>query len=194
VLETSRQIEVRESVEKVIADLSDHVDAAENADGDDVHQLSGPADAAESRGDERGVILCVAARTPLDQAASAILLQLLERRRIATRFAGPQANTTAGVSALDVSGVRAICLVYLDHHRPAAVRYSVRRLRKKFIDVPIAVCLWVGPDLAEMRDAAEADATIGSLGEAIEFCARTAVAKRKVDGAEPVRIRLPEVS
>jgi hypothetical protein len=48
------------------------------------------------------------------------------------------------------------------------------RLRKKFGNIDIAVCLWGNPDLSSMSEAAGADATVGSLQDAVDFCAATA--------------------
>ena len=116
-------------------------------------------------------MLCVAGRTPLDQAACAILAQLLERRQISASVAGPEALTSAGIFALSTNGVSAICVFYLDHRSLAAVRYSVRRLRKKFVNIPVAVCMWGSADRAAMADAARADATLGTLKDTVDFFA-----------------------
>jgi predicted PurR-regulated permease PerM len=180
VMERSRQIEVCESVERVVADLSDHVDIQDPDAGSGSSQIALPTTAlaaAEEQTLENEIrVLCVAG-TPLDQAGCAILIQLLERRSISTRVAGPEALTTRGVFELKTDGVQAICVFYLDHRSLAAVRYSVRRLRKKFGDVPIAVCLWGHTDLSSMAEAAGADATISSLRDAVDFCARSAKAE-----------------
>jgi predicted PurR-regulated permease PerM len=167
VMETSRQVDVCEAVERVVADLSDHVDADAVADEKvEVAPDSMDASAASSSGSA----LCLAGRTPLDQAACAILVQLLERRGMTTRIAGPDALSTGGIFALDTTGLDVICIFYLDHQSLAPVRYSVRRLRKKCPNIPIAVCLWGSGDLAPMADAARADATIGTLRESVDFC------------------------
>jgi predicted PurR-regulated permease PerM len=174
VMDLPRQIEVCASVEHVVADLSDHVDAEPetvtpiaisppqpNSGGEEVLALENAPRAA----------LCIGGRTPLDQAACAILVQLLERRGVAARAAKPQVLTNRGILELRAEGVDAICIFYLDHQSLAAVRYSVRRLRKRFPQTPIAVCLWGSVDLPTMKAAANADATVGSLHEAVDFCA-----------------------
>jgi hypothetical protein len=175
-MENSRQIEVCESVAHVVADLSDHVEPlpSESAAG------AGPSTAEGSEAGlaasekapqiSEGAALCLAGRTPLDQAACAILIQLLERRNIAARGAGPQALTTSGIFGLKADGVKAICVFYLDHQGLASIRYSVRRLRKKFPNLPIAVCLWGSAELNATAEAARADQTIGTLREAVDFC------------------------
>lgn len=192
VLDNGRQVEVCESVERVVADLSDHVDAKEEEPADALAQSQGtealPEQASEGAAGVKSEVLCLAGRTPLDQAACAILVQLLERRGIATRVAGPQALTTIGIFGLKAEGVRAVCVFYLDHQSLASVRYSVRRLRKKFMNVPVAVCLWGAGDLAPMGEAARADATIGSLREALEFCTKEADRAAPRDAASPPSI------
>jgi hypothetical protein len=177
VLDAGRQAEVCAAVEHVVDDLADHVDPAPDSDAAPapieatVPPLSGEGERAPAAG-----VLCLAGRTPLDQAACAILAQLLERRNIATRAAGPQALTSAGIFTLRADGVSAICIVYLDHQRIAPIRYSVRRLRKKFPDIPIAVCLWGSAELTAQAEAARADATVGTLRDAIASCAPPAEA------------------
>jgi hypothetical protein len=167
-------------VEHVVADLSDHedqlpepeehgADAASDATSAPVVRVE-PASAQIAS----GAALCLGGRTPLDQAACAILAQLLERRNVTTRLAGPQALTTSGIFGLSADGISAICVFYLDHRSLAGVRYSVRRLRKKFPGAPIAVCLWGGVELSAIAEAAQADATIGTLREAADFLATPA--------------------
>jgi predicted PurR-regulated permease PerM len=195
VLENSRQIEVCASVEHVVADLADHAEPAPESEAkstqakrgqiepvemlsaelsDDAKGAPAPAGSKEAPPVPSRTALCVAGRTPLDQAACAILIQLLERRNIATRGAGPQALTTSGIFGLNAEDVDAICVFYLDHQSLASIRYSVRRLRKKFPTTPIAVCLWGSVELSATAEAAHADKTIGTLREAVDFCAQPA--------------------
>ncbi len=171
VLERSRQVEVCDCVERVVADLSDHVDVQDTeVESPSIAEPVALPGAADPSPEAEGQVLCVAGRSPLDRAACAILVQLLERKGVSTRLAGPEA-LASGIFALDASGVQAICVFYLDHRSPAAVRYSVRRLRKKFNDIPVAVCLWGAGNLSSAADASRADATVGSLRDAVDFCA-----------------------
>jgi predicted PurR-regulated permease PerM len=170
VLETSRQLEVCDAVERVVSDLSDHIDVgSETEEKTEAPPTSGDASAIPTP-TPAGSALCVAGRTPLDQAACAILVQLLDRKGISTRGAGPQALSTKGIFALNATDVDVICIFYLDHQSLASVRYSVRRLRKKSPNVPIVICLWGSSDLAPMIEAAHADATVSSLREVVDFC------------------------
>ncbi len=171
VLEKGRQVEVCLAVERVVSDLSDHVDV-ETVTESEPNALNSAEAVIASPSSPTGLALCLAGRTPLDQAACAILVQLLEREGITTRVAGPEALTTSGVSALNMTGVEVICVFYLDHQSTASVRYSVRRLRKKSPNVVIAVCLWGSAALAPMAELAGADVTLTSLRETVDFCSK----------------------
>ena len=183
VLERSRQAEVCGCVERVVADLSDHVDVQDpDAEIPTAGEPVVTEDARPQTPESGRQVLCVAGRSPLDRAACAILVQLLERRGVSTRLADPEA-LASGLFALDARGVGAICVLYLDHRSLAAVRYTVRRLRKKFEAVPIAACLWGAPNLNSAAEASRADATLGSLRESVEFCAGAALADRAAERA-----------
>ncbi len=180
VMERSRQVEICESVERVVADLADHVDVRDEKIGAEPAQIEA---AAATDHPPATAALCLAGRTPIDQAACSILVQLLERQNITTRVASADALSIRGTSRLNAEGIHAICIFYLGRQSLAVVRYSVRRLRKRFPNIPIAVCLWGSADIAPMIEAAHADATVSSLGEAIAFCARTATATRPEEAA-----------
>jgi predicted PurR-regulated permease PerM len=175
VLDADRQAEVCAAVEHVVEDLADHVDPDPDEGESEVVARAIPAasDPAPDAGGREAAeeALCLAGRTPLDRAACAILAQLLERRAVPARVAGQQALTTGGIFALRADGVRVICIVSLDHLKIAPIRYSVRRLRKKFPHIPIAVCLWGSRELAAKGEAVHADATVGALQDALDFCA-----------------------
>ena len=140
VMDKGRQVAICESVESVVADLSDHVDVADE-------EIAQAALQVRVSGSKRTIFLilvaalCLAGRTPIDQAACAILAQLAEREHVAARVLGPDSLTISGVSRLNPEGVEVLCIFYVGRQSLAVVRYSVRRLRKRFPGVPIAVCL-----------------------------------------------------
>ena len=166
VMDRGRQAEICTSVESVVADLSGHVDVADEEIAQAAPQLEALAERSSS-----GAALCLAGRTSIDQAACAILAQLVEREHVTARVLGPDSLSISGVTRLNPDGVAALCIFYLGRQSLAVVRYSVRRLRKRFPGVPIAVCLWGSVDLAPTVEAAEADATIDLLRDAVAFCA-----------------------
>jgi predicted PurR-regulated permease PerM len=175
VMDRGRQAEICESVESVVADLSEHVGVADEEIEQAAPQLQSTAPA---EGSSSGAVLCVAGRTSIDQAACAILAQLIGREHMTARVFSPDALSIGGVSRLNPEGVDALCIFYLGRQSLAVVRYAVRRLRKRFPGVPIAVCLWGTIDLAPMVEAAHADATINSLRAAVAFCAKTETCRR----------------
>ena len=174
-MDRGRQVEICELVESVVADLSDHVDVADQEIAQAATQVESPAPTERS---SSGAALCLAGRTSIDQAACAILAQLVEREHVTARVLGPDSLSISGVSRLNPDGVEALCIFYLGRQSLAVVRYSVRRLRKRFPGVPIAVCLWGSADLAPTVEAAQADATINSLRDAVAFRAKTETSRR----------------
>ena len=114
--------------------------------------------------------LCFAGRTPLDQAASAILVQLLEREGAPAQMSGPASLSADASPPFDVKELGAIAIIHLDRLRTATLRYSVRRLRKRFPGAPIVVCVWGAGELSDLAEIANADATVASLAETIDFC------------------------
>jgi predicted PurR-regulated permease PerM len=174
VMDRARQTEICEAVESVVADLSDHVDLDE-----DVTPSQPPLESSVPiESTSFGAVLCLAGRTPIDQAGCAILAQLLEREHVAARVHSPESLSINGVSRLNPGGVNALCIVYLGSQSLAVVRYAVRRLRKRFPGVPVGVCLWGSPDLTPTVEAAQADETMNSLREAVAFCAKTRASQR----------------
>jgi len=173
VLDGRRQADVREAIEHVVDDLSDHIEtpvAESHAEADAAPPASSPQPEDILPGNATiGTVMCLAGQTPLDQAACAIAGQVLSGRNISSRIEGPRALTTSGIFGLNADGIEAICIFYMDHRSKAAIRYSVRRLRKKFPKIPVAVCLWGATELASMADVAEADANLKSLREVVDF-------------------------
>ena len=184
VMDRGRQVEICESVELVVADLADHVDVREEKAAAEPAET--PAVPAPAR--PPATVLCIAGRTPIDQAACSILVQLLERQNIPTRVAGADALSIHGAPRISAEGISAICIFYLGRQSPAVVRYSVRRLKKRFPDVPVAVCLWGAGDLAPIVEAAHADATVSSLAGAVDFCEKLEAPARAEAVLPPARL------
>jgi predicted PurR-regulated permease PerM len=123
-------------------------------------------------------VLCVAGRTPLDEAAAVLFSQLSNAHGLAARVESAEALSTTKIARLDAAGIAIICLSYLDVGSPAHMRYSVRRLRRKFPRATIMLGCWAESidkeSLEELRDTAKADAAAGSLSEAMMICRTTA--------------------
>jgi predicted PurR-regulated permease PerM len=197
-IDFEKQIEVRSSVEQVVLDLADHVDTSYSSGTPtdvSVAQLETAVIAENSIVPKfRPTALCLGGRTPLDQAAGTILAQLLERRGVNARIAGPEALSNRGISELDGEGLTAVCVLYLDVRSASAIRYAIRRLRRKLANTPVGVCIWGSEDLSSIMAQAHADVTIGSMTEAIEFCLAPPLANGGAAIAQPPRVTaLPPV-
>ena len=88
------------------------------------------------------LVLCVAGRSPVDQAAAGLLKSLLSRHGIDTRVISPDEASPANIGRLDATGVTAICLSYLEPQNPANARFLTRRLRKHIPGAPLIAGFW----------------------------------------------------
>ena len=120
-------------------------------------------------------VLCVAGRSPLDQAAAAMIAQLLGKHGLGARVEGADAVATMNILRLETSGVALVCLSYLDASSLAHMRYTIRRLRRRLPAAQILLACWkADADAATLRDATTADAVATTLPEAARFCLEAA--------------------
>ena len=140
-------------------------------------------------------ILCIGGRSALDEAAAAILAEVLKKRGLGAKALGPKAISAAHIASLARTEARLVCLSYLGlGTSPAHVRYVVRRLRRILPQgTAILVCYWSDEDEApaakQLLEAAEADAYATSLPQAVELCMAAAKGElKRVEAAkEPTR-------
>jgi predicted PurR-regulated permease PerM len=124
-------------------------------------------------------VLCLAGRGPLDEAASAMLAQLLGKHGLGARVIPHEASSREQVGHLDTTGVAMVCISYLDiSGSPAHLRYLLRRLKQRMPGVPLLVGLWpegeaVLTDAAQAR-AVGADHYAASLHSAVTSCLKVA--------------------
>jgi predicted PurR-regulated permease PerM len=116
-------------------------------------------------------VLCVAGRTPLDEAAALMFSQLSTAHGLGARVEPAEALSTANIFRLETAGVALVCLCYLDASRPAHMRFAVRRLRRKLPAAKIMLGCWTKEvDAERLREAAKADFAAASLREATKIC------------------------
>ena len=126
------------------------------------------------RGD--GAVLCIAGRGPLDEAASAMLVQLLGKHGMGGRLVSYADVGRDRVETLDVAGAKMACVSYLDiSGSPAHLRYLMQRLRRRLPKgAPLLVGLWPAEDStlkdASIRAQLGADYFTTSLAEAVSSC------------------------
>jgi predicted PurR-regulated permease PerM len=120
-------------------------------------------------------VLCVAGRSPLDQAAAAMVAQLLGKQGLGARVEGADAVATMNILRLETSGVALVCLSYLDDSSVAHMRYTIRRLRRRLPAAQVLLACWKADvDAATLRDSTTADAVATTLPEAARFCLEAA--------------------
>jgi predicted PurR-regulated permease PerM len=131
-------------------------------------------------------VLCVAGRGPLDEAAAAMLAQLLEKHGLGARVEGADAVATSNILRLETSGVALVCLSYLDVSSPAHMRYTIRRMRRRLPAAQILLACWkTEADTATLRDTTKPEAIATTLREAVQFCLEAARNSPRTDVQPP---------
>ena len=189
-LDQGRLIKIRDTVVEFADDLSDHVDrepdagrvtddaeavaAVENVAATPIYRdlpvLEKSDLAPEWQGEHP--ILCIAGRTPLDEAAAIMFGQLCNAHGLVTRVEGADALSTANIFRLETTDVAIVCLSYLDSANPAHMRYAVRRLRRKLPNARIMLGCWVGDVDREvsLQEVTKADLIAVTLRDATRIC------------------------
>jgi predicted PurR-regulated permease PerM len=127
-------------------------------------------------------VLCLAGNGPLDEAASAMLRQLLEKHGIGARVSDYRAASREAIGMLDVNEVAMVCVSYLDiAGTPSHLRYLMRRLRQRLPQALILIGVWTADDAVltdkQLRAAIGADFYTTSLREAVNICVEAATQK-----------------
>jgi predicted PurR-regulated permease PerM len=173
-LTSEKQQAIRATVDEIIEDLSDYQDtnpmAIEDASKEEV------ASEAISPG-SMGSVLCVPSRSSLDEAASAMLAQILEKRAIRAVVQPLENSRTVKKLLIDVPDAQLVCLSYFGStSKPAHVRYQIRRFKRALPQARFLACFWMlGGDSEKVEDwklAVGADFVATSLDQAALVCAR----------------------
>jgi predicted PurR-regulated permease PerM len=146
-LDHARQIQIKEAVHGVIDNLADHDDLRPDSTTEPgtIARLrpaltAGGLSPAWDGG--AAPVLCIAGRNVLDEAAAAMLTQLIQKHGIGARVVANHEVLPANVLRLDCTGVTMVCLSYLEPSGLANARYLVRRLRHKLPQAKILMGLW----------------------------------------------------
>lgn len=194
VLDGPRRNQILATIREVVEDLSDHDDrrpsleaATKDPEGEAaVEQTSeseGTSDlpvltAAELgemfRGRDR--VVCIGARSQLDEAAALMVSQILEKHGLAADALPPTTLLTTGMERLAERGPALICLCYIGPHNTAHMKYALRRLRRR---VPTAILVLgqlsqVASPLADIEKPLLADEVETSLRGICRVCLKFA--------------------
>lgn len=129
-LDRERRAAVKRTIEGLIQNLSDHQEPARaTARRKPGHKIFTPDSLpAEWTGQP---VLCVAGRNDLDEAAALLLVHLLEKHGLGARAVPASEVSPANIQRFDPSGVRVICLSYLQAGSGTSAHYLMRRLRRR---------------------------------------------------------------
>jgi hypothetical protein len=181
--------------------LGGHDDVEPEADSQEVEPIASPRSekpdikepAIESKPREDtipdawaapGAIMCIAGRGALDDAAADMLAQLLGKHGMGTRTVPHADVSRSTIFKLDVTGVRMVCVCYLEiGGTPAHLRYLLKRLRKQVPNAPIMVGLWPSDDKVlqdeALRKTLGADYYVASLRDGVICCLKVATGEGK---------------
>ncbi|MFB0492155.1 putative PurR-regulated permease PerM [Methylobacterium sp. OAE515] len=189
VLTARQKAAMRTALGELIADLSERSDAVTDAAGETAESACspmpmGPApDALSQAWTRQGAVLCVSGRGFLDEAAAAILAQILEKRGLGVRTVPFAEAASARIARFEPGPAQMACVVSLAlDGEPTHLRRLIRRLKGRMPGVPILLGLWLtqeeGPGRATEQSTG-ADGRVVSLREAVE--AVLAAAERKAE-------------
>lgn len=117
-------------------------------------------------------MVCIGARSQLDEAAALMLGQILEKQGLAAEALPPAALLAPGMERLAERGPALICLCYIGPHNAAHMKYALRRLRRR---LPMAILILgelsqVSSPLADIKGPQLADEVETSLRGICRLC------------------------
>ena len=178
-LPMEKQQAIRDTLAEVVDALSDFGDEGAGAGN---NQLA----SAITAGPVSRPILCIASRSPLDEAASLMLVHLLEKHGLAAQSQPFADVAIAKAVKIDATDAPLVCLSYFGTGaNPAHVRYLIRRLKRRMPKTKFLAGYWLlGTDAQKSEDwktAVGAEFVATSLADAV------AISVREVGVAIPLK-------
>jgi predicted PurR-regulated permease PerM len=184
-LDTEKQFEIRDTLGEIIDILSEYEDAdcfreadsSASSGGERASENSLIYEGGSKQNKSKEVVLCVGSRSSLDEAAAAMLGQVLEKRGITALIKPVEFARNDNEAGTDASTPRLVCVSYFGAmSRPAHVRYRIRRFKRALPHARFVACFWMlGGDLVkaeEWRNSVGADFVATSLEQAALICSR----------------------
>jgi predicted PurR-regulated permease PerM len=129
-------------------------------------QLHGPWASATA-------VLCIPGPSPLDEAATAILAQIIEKHGLGVQVEKHHVVSPENIFHLGGDGVALVCLSYIDvGDAPVRARAAIRRVQRQVPNATVLVGLW-GPnkdESGEIRNELKASYYANSFSEAARLC------------------------
>lgn len=187
-LDTPRLFQMRDAVQELVEGLGEFDDVQPaGSDASPAAQLAAPPTepeqdrvnppAPEPRQLAAGTfdVLCVGGASPLDEAAAAMLGQLLSKHGLTVRRVPDDRSPRMAVAELDPTGISLVCISAIETtNNIGRLRLLIRRLRRRLPGVPILVGFW--PPSGAPSEPDSLRATIGAdhlsdtLSGAVTLC------------------------
>ncbi len=218
VLEDKRQIRIRDTMRDLVEDLeereepiigviaSDEAPASldRSADADvEVHDAARSGEAllphvtVDASWKRDKAVMCIAGRTPLDEAAAHLLADLLAEHAIGTHVEPAESILEGNFSHLREARPALIILSFLDADlKVTQARFAVRRLRRHLPNVPIVSAFWMADEdrarVTGLCSDVRCDLCVSSLPEVIAYCLERAAVPNEGQGrAADGAVKLP---
>lgn len=177
-LSVEKQAQLRDGVGEVVEDLAEEAQAFASGEAS---LAVWPEAALPLQWRVQHPVVCIGTRSPLDEAATIMLGQLLTSHGLPTHVE-PFSDVRSAAVAAEARDARLVCLSYFGAAtQPAHVRVIARRVRRLMPRAQILACFWMlGDDASRLeawRKAVGADlaaASLRSAAEQILAAARTA--------------------
>jgi hypothetical protein len=158
---------------QTVAEVMENFEDYENSDG----PCAGLPDGSQNDAKPLAPVLCIAGRSPLDEAAAHMLRQVLGQQGIGAKIASASEFSSLRILAHDMGGVSLVCLSYLAVVGvPSQPRFLIRRLRRRSPGLKIVAGFWThdldANALEGVAQEAGADAVATTLAQAVEYCKR----------------------
>ncbi|WP_027052472.1 AI-2E family transporter [Mesorhizobium erdmanii] len=141
--------QVAASALTLVANLDE--DAKEEAVEEDAPEVSGEADENGEAGDEEAAdlpdgtglsVLCAGGRGELDDAAAAMLAQVLEVQGAAASTAGFAEMEPSSIRRLDLGAIDTVVVGFLNRDSVKHARFLVRRLKRAKAGLRVGIVFW----------------------------------------------------
>jgi hypothetical protein len=122
-------------------------------------------------------VLCIPGPSPLDEAATVILAQILKKHGLGVQVEENEVVSSGNLSHLSGEGVELICISYIDvGDARLRVRAAIRRAQRQIPNAAVLAGLW-GPNKDEsgaIRNELKASYYANSFGDAARLCIKAA--------------------
>ncbi len=173
-LSREKQQEISEIIGTVVEDLGVDLSNQQSSVGESEPISNLPNILSEYQ--VEASIVCMATRSALDEAAAAMLVQLLRNGGLpAVTQPVTNLSATGRAPSLPLNPPLIVCLSYFGSvGNPAPVRYTIRRLRRTLPRTKFIAAFWLlGDDITKMeewRKAVGADFAASKLSSVVEIC------------------------